>query len=145
MKCFVGFSYHDSIVSELIAKKMGKGYSHTFIVFECNDEMLVLHATGKGVNALPWDGFKNANKIVKLVEINDPIKSKKAFKYCISRLGIPYGYLAIVAIGLGIHYEDGEKTLICSEYVAKAFDLQFDQLDDLVTPADIENNLDKKE
>lgn len=141
MKTWVGFSHHDSIISELIAKKMGKGYSHIFMVFEWNGQKMVLHATGKGINALLWDRFKKANTIVKMIELNDPVRNQKAFNYCISRLGQPYGFLAILAIGLGIHYQDGEKTLICSEYVARALDLQFDKIDDLITPADIENRL----
>jgi uncharacterized protein YycO len=141
VKCYVGFSYHDNIISSLIAAKMGKGYSHVFMLFEWNERLIVLNATGKGIVAYNWDGFKSVNKIVKLVQINDASKIEKAFNYCITRLGQPYGFLAIVAIGLGIHYEDGEKTLICSEYVARALDLKFDKMDDLVTPADIEDKL----
>ena len=141
MKCFVGFSHHNTFISKLIAAKMGKGYSHTFMVFECNGEPIVLHATGKGVNAIHWNIFKLKNKIVKMVEIVDSQKITAAFSYCVSKLGNPYGFLAIVAIGLGIHYEDGEKTLICSEYVARALSLEFQKLEDLVTPADIEASL----
>ena len=141
MKCYVGFSYHNSFVSKLIATKLGKTYSHVFMLFECNGEMLVLHATGKGVNALSWDVFKKTNTIVKLVEITDCQKIQYAFKYCVSKLGRPYGFLAIIAIGLGIHYQDGEKTLICSEYIARALDIKFDKIDDLIDPSDIEGRL----
>jgi uncharacterized protein YycO len=141
MKCWVGFSHHDNIFSNLIASKIGKPYSHIFMVYQWNSEMVVLHATGRGVNALEWERFKRGNTVVKLVEITDEERTKKAFKYCISRLGQKYGFLAVIAIGLGIHYEDGEKTLICSEYVARALDIKFDKLDDLVTPADIEGKL----
>jgi len=141
MKCWVGFSKHDSFVSDLIAKRMKKEYSHVFLLFPCNDELLVLHATGKGVNALEWSVFKEKNSIVKMIEVVDECKAKNAYKYCISKLGKTYGFLAVLAIGLGIHYEDGEKTLICSEYVLKALDLKFNKLQDLVTPADIESVL----
>jgi len=120
---------------------MGKGYSHVFMRFECNGELLVLHATGKGINALAWNNFQTRNKVVKMIEITDENKIRQAYRYCISKLGTPYGFLAILAIGLGIHYEDGEKTLICSEYVARALDLKFNELKDLVTPADIEGKL----
>lgn len=138
MKYWVGFSYHNNLFSRLISVKLGKGYSHTFMIFEWNGHKIVLHATAKGVNAISWERFKAANKIVKLVEYNNCEKGEKAFRYCISRLGQHYGYLAILAIALGIHYEDGEKTLICSEYVARALEMKFDKKLDLVTPADIE-------
>lgn len=139
MKCWVGFSHHDSFISNLIATKMGKQYSHVFMVFEWNGSMMVLHATGRGVSAVEWSRFSTTNTIIKIVEIKDEVRALKAFKYCISRLGQMYGFLAIIAIGLGIHYQDGEKTLICSEYVARALDLQFDKIEDSVTPADIES------
>jgi hypothetical protein len=110
------------------------------MLFEMHGEMVVLHATGKGVTALSWDRFKAKNKIIKLIEMADEERGRSAFKYCITRLGQQYGFLAILAIGLGIHYKDGEKTLICSEYVARALNLKFDNLD-LITPVDIEGTV----
>ena len=141
MKYWVGLSHHNTAVSRLIAARMGKGYSHVFMLFQCNGEMIVMHATGRGVNAMSWVEFQKQNHIVKMIELPCDERSAKAFTYCVSKLGTTYGFLAIVAIGLGVHYQDGEKTLICSEYVAKALDLKFDKVDDLVTPADIEDRL----
>lgn len=141
MKCWVGFSRHNSLTSRLIAAKLGKPYSHVFILFQCGNELLVFQATGKGVNAMSWQNFQKHNSIIKMVEQECSVRIEKAFSYCVSKLSQPYGFLAILAIGLGIHYEDGEKTLICSEYVARAFDLKFDKLTDLITPADIEDRL----
>ncbi len=138
MKCYIGFSHNDNIVSKIIATKLGKGYSHVFMLFECNGEMLVFQATEKGVNARSWNSFRSVNKIVKLIEVKDPTRIQKAFHYCATRLGITYGFLAIIAITLGIHYSDGEKTMICSEYVARALDMDFHKAQDLVDPADIE-------
>jgi uncharacterized protein YycO len=137
MKCWVGFSRHNSFVSRLIAAKLGKPYSHVFMLFDCNGETLVLQATGRGINALSWDVFKSSNCVIEILEVKDEEKAAKAFKYCISKLGRPYGFLAIIAIGLGLHYSDGEKTLICSEYVTRALDLKFNKDEDLVTPADV--------
>lgn len=141
MKCLVGFSYHDSFISKLIATKLGRNYSHVFMLFECQNEYIVLHATRKGISALSWDTFQSKNKIIKMVEMTDEAKVSKAFHYCVSKLGITYGYLAILAIALGIHYQDGEKTMICSEYIANALDLKFDKIQDLITPVDIEDSL----
>lgn len=142
MDCYVGFSYTNHMISKLIATKIHRGYSHVFMTFDWNGTKMVLQANRRGIEALPYDRFYPANTIVKMVKINDQDKANKAFRYCVSKLGRPYGFLAIVAIGLGIHYEDGNKTLICSEYVARALDLKFDKIEDLVTPGDIEDKLD---
>lgn len=139
MECYLGFSYNDNSFSWLIKQKMGTQYSHVFLLFSYNDEQLVLHATRHGVNAMSYLIFQEDNKIVGLIKLEDQYKIKKAFHYCVSKLGTEYGFLDILAIGLGIHYEDGEKTLICSEYVARALDFEPGKLPDLITPKDLEN------
>ena len=138
MECWVGFSYHDNWLSNLMRQKMNKPYSHVFMLFECNNQLLVLQATRVGVAALGYDAFKAKKKIIGLKKITNLIQADAAFDYCIKKLGTPYGFLAIIAIGLGIHYEDGEKTLICSEYVSRALGIDPEKLPDLITPADVE-------
>ncbi len=142
--CGIGFSINDSWFSYQIARKIGKPYSHVFLLFECNGHMLVFHATRRGVNVTSYEQFLKHNKVVKLIEVVDPEKVSNAFSYCVSKLNTPYGFLAILAIGLGIHYQDGEKTLICSEYVANAMGYCSDKLSDLITPVDLEKAYDVK-
>lgn len=117
---------------------MGKQYSHVFLLFACNNQLLVLQATRAGVAALSYETFKTHNTIVGLKRVEIAQQADDAFAYCVKKLGTPYGFLAVIAIGLGIHYEDGEKTLICSEYVARALGIDPDKLPDLITPADVE-------
>ncbi len=137
MECSIGFSYNSNALSWLMKQKMGVEYSHVFLLFNCEEEDLVLQATKHGVNAMSYEVFKNHNKIIRLVKLEDQDKIKKAYKYCVSKLGTPYGFLAVIAIGLGIHYEDGEKTLICSEYVARALGFDPKKLPDAITPQDL--------
>ena len=108
------------------------------MLFDIMGKQVVLHATHKGVNAISLSKFQSENTILKLIEIKDQDKIQKAFSYCIDVLGTPYGYLDIIAITLGLKYKDGEKTLICSEYVAKALGLSDD---DGITPSDVEGKL----
>lgn len=139
MECSLGFSYNSNPLSWLMKKKMGTQYSHVFLLFDCNGEQLVLQATRHGVNAMSYAVFQQENKVVALVALQDQDKIKKAYHYCVSMLGTPYGFLDIIAIALGIHYEDGEKTLICSEYVARALDFEPGKLPDSITPKDLQN------
>lgn len=141
-QCVLGFSINDSWFSYQIASKIGKPYSHVFLMFECNGHNLIFHATRRGVSVVSYEEFLKHNKVIRLIEVVDEGKVNKAFSYCVSKLNTPYGFLAIVAIGLGIHYQDGEKTLICSEYVANALGYCPDKLSDLITPADLERAFD---
>lgn len=138
MDCSLGFSYNSNLLSWLMKKKMGTQYSHVFLLFSCNGEDLVLQASRHGINAVSYPVFQKENTIVALVKLENQEKIKKAYHYCISKLGTPYGFLAIIAIALGMHYEDGEKTLICSEYVARALGFESGKLPDVVTPEDLE-------
>lgn len=140
MECSIGFSYNCNPFSWLIKQKLGKEYSHVFLLFEVEGEMLVLQATRHGVHALSLQTFLQKNKIIKLIKLEDQQKIRKAYSYCVAKLGSSYGFLDIIAIALGIHYQDGEKTLICSEYVARALDFQPNKIPDLITPEDIEES-----
>ncbi len=139
MTCSVGFSYNSNFFSWLIKRKMGTQYSHVFLLFDCNEEQLVLQATRHGVNAMSYDTFQQKNKVIMLIPLLDQIKIKKAYHYCVSMLGTPYGFLDIIAIALGIHYEDGEKTVVCSEYVARALGYDLGKLPDSITPKDLQS------
>lgn len=136
MKYWVGFSFNDNFLSRLMCKAMSQQYSHVFLLFEIADRKLVFHCTRHNVNVMGWEEFQKHNKIIKMVERS--VQYAEALDYSISKLGTPYGYLAVIAIELGIHFEDGEKTLICSEFVARALGLDFNKLSDLITPKDID-------
>lgn len=139
MKYWVGFSFNDNFFSRLMKKAMSSPYSHVFLLFEIADRKLVFHCTRHAVNVMGWDEFQKHNQIIKMVERS--AKYSDVLDYSISKLGTPYSYLAVIAIELGLHYEDGEKTLICSEFVARALGLDFNKLSDLITPRDIDEKL----
>lgn len=141
MECQVVFSFNDNWFSQKIKRFLKKEYSHVALLFNVENEKIILHVTRHGVHALSWQNFQKHNKIILIKNIECQERVKRAFSYCIDKLGTPYGFLAILAIELGIHYEDGEKTLICSEYVARALEMPFDKLPDLINPAEIEDNL----
>lgn len=141
MNCWVGFSFHGNFISRCIAKKLGKPYSHTFFIFPWRGKKLVIHAIGRGVVAVDYDEFVKKNTIIKVVKIEDKIKAKMAFDYAVSRLGTKYGYLAVIAAGLGIHFADGEKSMDCSEFITRALGITFEKELDLVTPAEVEERL----
>ena len=121
------------LTSWLISKFIGAKYSHTAIVFRMKEtgQDIVFHATRKGVYPVLLDDFRAKNKVIESKIILGEKREKKALHFCIEHLGTKYGFSTILSILFNIKFSDGNKRLICSELVAKALDLNLENLDQI--------------
>jgi hypothetical protein len=118
-----------NLASWLIKKLLRTKYSHVAIQIRARDkEPKIYHSSMAGVERLTTQQFLKKNKVVYKKTLNIPVTSiADIVRYCKSMLGRPYGYLTILGIFLEVTFgilnkigEDGNRTLICSEFAARA-------------------------
>lgn len=127
--------------SDIIMWAQNTDYSHVLIII--ND--MVFQASHGYVNAVTLRHFLSENKIIHKIEIK---KEECDFDYLFNSLGKKYGYKQLVKIAekyilliklrliRKYKYKDnGDSSLICSEYVGKF--LKLDWVNDLTDPQDI--------
>lgn len=126
-------------LSEIIMWWMGTNYSHVWFCMDLPniDKKVVFHANWRGVTVEDFDKFSRKNRLVSLIEVGDKQREQDALKFTIENLGKRYGFLALLAIFFGIRFGDGKASMICSELVARAFQLKGDWDYDTVTPQQI--------
>lgn len=132
------------IGAELIKWYQGTTFSHVLII----DGDFVYQASQGYVNCMHIDNFLKHNKLIHQYNIPDNIVDMDFVK---SQLGKEYGFyqLAVIVIlstlksvfsFIRFRYRgNGDQKFICSEFVGKA--LKLDWVDDLTTPAEINNYL----
>lgn len=143
----IGLSTKKTIFSWLIRLYQGTKYSHAYIRIETNGHNLVLDATIKGVTIRNYEDFDKKNKIIKEKRLDSKyLNIEQLSSIVVPFLGKSYGYLTILGIlfknigikGIG---QDGNKTFICSELVARVLE-RYIGLDhgkfDYMTPKHIE-------
>ncbi len=101
--------------------KNASKWNHAALIVDENGGLL--QALGHGIT----DGNVSDYKEFKILKSNfTPEQLQSVLKFAKSCVGVPYGYLDIVSIALDIfipfaHFRDGN-TLICSQFVAKAWE-----------------------
>lgn len=135
------------IGAELIKWYQGTTFSHVLII----DGDFVYQASQGYVNCMYIHNFLEHNRIIHTYRIPDEIIDMEFVK---SQLGKEYGFcqLAIIAVLSVIksifsfvkfkYKGNGDQKFICSEFVGKA--LKLDWVDDLTTPAQIDQYLKDK-
>lgn len=123
-----------NIVSWLMSKWMKTDYSHVALCFDLFSERLAVDATIKGVRLSTYDNFISKVDIVREIAIYDKEDVKnEAIRYCLSNMGDHYSSLSILGILLRnkLIGKDGEQRFICSELLARAFNLKHKNLDQI--------------
>lgn len=135
MELFIGFSTPIKFkpLSWLISRFLKTKYSHTFLCVYIPDidRYLVFESTIEGVNAISLDRWSKKNKIIDLVKISDPEIIKRSVRFSIDNLHNSYSSLAILAIAFNIRFRDGQKRMICSEFVARSLGIESEEIDTL--------------
>lgn len=136
MQIVVGFSttrkWH--ILSWLIRKVEKTPYSHVYMRFrsESLDREFIYQASHDDLNFMNMQTFMEKNVIIKEFPINVTAEEKRdIMRYCVDKVGIPYGSLQLVGAGLvraarlwfnrqiNNPWRDGEKTQFCMELVGR--------------------------
>lgn len=122
-------------IAAIIRKVENRPYSHVYLKFrsESLDRDLIYHASQDDINFMNMQMFLEKNVVIKEFVIPVTPEEKRAImQYSIDRLGIPYGMIQLIGMGLvritkmwfGIKirnpWRDGEKTQVCLELVGRA-------------------------
>ena len=136
-------------------------YSHAYVRFylESSNQWIVLQASGLKVNMITWENFQKIEIIVKEFEISMTSEKHARFlRWAFLKLGIPYGVLPVIGIGivlflkmLGITVKNpfprGQSELFCSELVDYTLlyftRLPLEEYPDVTTPKDLMDLLTK--
>ncbi len=140
MKITVGFSTRKTLLAWLIRKAERTPYSHVYVRYwnPFIEEHVVLHAAGFNVHFSTLDRFL-AEKNIIIQEYDIPLDSKDQLKAIIKfstrMAGASYGSTQLLGMGWArilkgmtnkSHknpFKDGEKTMVCSEFVAHILNL----------------------
>lgn len=127
-------------LSWLIMKWMRTDYSHTFFITVISGVEMVVHAHVSGVDIMPKSRFIEKNKITWSVAYGS---DDKAMTFAMNNIDAKYGWASLLMHPFGVKFRDGRKTMTCSEFLARACDMKFDDLDS-VTPAQIKEYLEQR-
>jgi hypothetical protein len=131
----IGFSTPKkfNLFSWLITKVIGSKYSHAFMCFPIPEigARVVYEANRHGVNAISFDKWKEKNKIIDFIEVENQEVSNRAHTFAIDHLHVRYSTIAILAIALNIRFRDGTRSMICSEFVGRAAGVKIKNIDTL--------------
>lgn len=127
-----------NIISWLIRKYIKCDYSHTAIVIELYGINLVLESSFEGVNVVTLDKFLEKNTVIKEIKLQQSTYTDSVISYIFKNIDKGFSFSAFIGIifkkkTIG---DDGEKYMICSELVARAFGMSGDL--DHITPLDVE-------
>ena len=155
----IGFSTSSHLFSKLIRILTKSKASHAYFRFGIDNEEVVCHANGTGVNFDYYKTFIKKNSVVKEYELLlTQENEKKVIAYVISQLDKPYDKLAVVgfawvlinkAFGRKIKNPIRNKSAyFCSELTLEALKIvNFKGLDSLdretTTPEDLMEFMDK--
>lgn len=134
-----------NLISWLIRKWIKKPYSHTAFMFNLFETDLVFESSVEGVNVVTKQDFMIKNIIVKEYDISELVNKDLMLKYLFSNIDGGFSFLAFVGIlfknkTIGM---DGEKEMICSEFVARALGIKNVDLDH-IDPYEVEAYILKK-
>lgn len=129
-------------LSWLIMKWMRTDYSHTFFITRIAGVEMVVHAHVSGVDIMPKSKFINKNRIVWAIDY-DNRNNDKQLTFAMLNIDARYGWLSLLSHPFGVKFGDGRKTMTCSEFLARAFDMKFENVDS-VTPAQIKEYLEQR-
>lgn len=134
-----------NLISWLIRKWIKKEYSHTAFLINLFDTDLVFESSIEGVNVVTLSDFLIKNEIVKEYDISKYIQKELLMKYLFSNIDGGFSFISFLGIFLknktiGM---DGEKEMICSEFVARAIGVDSVDLDH-ISPKDIEDYILKR-
>lgn len=135
----MGFSTTSaSPISWAIKKVEGTEFSHVYIrVYSKSvDRWLVYHASRSDLHFTNWPTFQKENEILEEYELICSEEQKsEVLKFCIDRMGVPYGRLQLIGMGIvrlaklwlkkeiNNPFTDGAKTQVCSEFAGRVLKL----------------------
>lgn len=120
-----------NLLAWLIRLTLGTKYSHVALEVFDGKTLHLYEASAFGVVKIAQSFFSEKHKVIysKTIETNE-YKTSKAINFCEEYLGAPYGYLTIFGLFLNLVFNiktklgvDGNKSVICSELVAKVLTL----------------------
>jgi hypothetical protein len=123
----VCFSTTQGLLSRWIRWVTRSPVSHAILTFHSQtlDKILVMEATGRGFNVIPWKKWKNENTLVARFKIAVPEATElEALRRIATRLGSEYDTISLFGFFLrrwkkrGSNPLDDPTKLICSEAVA---------------------------
>ena len=119
--------------SWLITKFIKAKYSHAFICIPIHeiDAHVVFEANRHGVNAISLEKWTEKNQIIDFMEVDDREAINRAHSFAIEHLHVRYSMVAILAIAFNIRFRDGKRSMICSEFVARAIGAEVKDIDTL--------------
>jgi uncharacterized protein YycO len=128
-------------------------FSHAFVVVEGG---MIVEAQQSGAELNPLDKYSRSKDTALAFNDEEPLTDAQRagiVEHAMSLLGVPYGFLDIVGLGMNawLHYEpkwlvqriQSQKRLICSQAVARSYflgagiDLACGRPDAMVTPGDL--------
>ncbi len=118
-----------NLIAFLIRKILGTKFSHVIVTIQIprSETSLAYEAGAFGVSALSETEISKRDKILhrKEFEVTEE-EAAKMHEFCVSNLHKKYGFLTIIGLYLALCFgilnrigKDGNKTFICSEFVAK--------------------------
>ena len=145
-KITIGFSTSKSkwaIGAIIIRAFEGTSYSHTYMEFWSDTlfRSLIYQASHDMVNFMNLEVFEKTSKVIESYELCVTEEQyKKILGFCVDYIGVAYGKLDLIGIGLAriSHqlgftennpFKDGKKSFVCSElmgYVLKILGSEFD-------------------
>ena len=120
MKLEVGFSTGKGFapLSWVIRQEMGTPYSHTYLHFPGSH--LVFEANQKGVQMIPCEKWEKSNKVIKVVSIEiTHERYQEIMAFVEANEGKPYSNWQLVVILFNLPFDNGGKSYICSELIAR--------------------------
>ena len=140
------------IGSKVIAETEKRDYSHVALLFEFDNQKFIIQASGHYVNMVTYDNFLRDNVVIyKVPIILYNIQYSNLLYFCMNKLGTYYSKLQLLLLsvkklfGLEINYNNGDKAMICSEFVIRALEsgmkLNVKKKRDYITPSDVETIL----
>jgi uncharacterized protein YycO len=128
-------------------------FSHAFVVVEGG---MIVEAQQSGAELNPLDKYSRSKDTALAFNDEEPLTAEQRagiVAHAMSLLGVPYGFLDIVGLGMNawLHWEpkwlvqriQSQKRLICSQLVSRSFylgagiDLACGRPDAMVTPGDL--------
>lgn len=134
-----------NLISWLIRKWIKKPYSHTAFSVNLFNTDLIFESSVEGVNVVTINDFLIKNEIVKEYDISELVKKELLMQYLFSNIDGGFSFISFVGIffknkTIGM---DGEKEMICSEFVARAIGMDAVDLDH-VSPKEVEDYILKR-
>jgi hypothetical protein len=112
----------------------GTKYSHVLLI---NSDDMIYQASHGRVHCLHIENFLEDNKIIDIFTVSDDLLD---FEFAKKQVGKKYGFMQLIRIAIKYLFglrliDNGNKRLICSEYVGKV--LKLDWVDDYTSPEEI--------